>query len=242
MTTVATPHLERPELPEYMTWEELERLPEEIAGQIELWEGRVAWVGREPAEHQDYTGLLWSGLRRCARQEMSNHPGHRWRVSAETNIFFGSVGKNDFVTPDFLVYRCLEQEYQDIRATDVYIVGEVLSPSNTDQDVEAKKARYASAGIPCYWEVILGRTPGESLPSGPSCSKRVMAAFRPGYCRCVPPTTLLPESGCPRAATESRSITRSRSGCPGWNSNSDRACGGWPIVHVGSGRCCPGLA
>ncbi|WP_433710930.1 hypothetical protein ACQP2U_32395 [Nocardia sp. CA-084685] len=38
---MSLPRLERPDLPEYMTWEELERLPGEIAEQIELWEGRV---------------------------------------------------------------------------------------------------------------------------------------------------------------------------------------------------------
>ncbi|WP_067721839.1 Uma2 family endonuclease [Nocardia yamanashiensis] len=39
------------------------------------------------------------------------------------------------------------------------IAGEVLSPSNTERDIEAKKARYARAGIPWYWEVALGRNP-----------------------------------------------------------------------------------
>jgi hypothetical protein len=38
---MSLPHIERPDLPEFMTWEELERLPEEIAEQIELWNGRV---------------------------------------------------------------------------------------------------------------------------------------------------------------------------------------------------------
>ncbi|MGI5219889.1 hypothetical protein [Nocardia sp. CA-290969] len=39
---------DRPDLPESMTWEELDQLPEEIAAQIELWEGRVVWVRRRP--------------------------------------------------------------------------------------------------------------------------------------------------------------------------------------------------
>ncbi|WP_408639384.1 Uma2 family endonuclease [Nocardia yamanashiensis] len=154
-----TPPVERPDLPEHMTWEQLEQLPEEIAGEIELWEGRVVWVRRGPAEHQDYSNLLWSALRRCARQEMSGHPERCWRVSTETNIFFGTTGKSDFVTPDFLVFRCLEHEYADVRTADVILAGEVLSPSNTERDVEAKKARYAAAGIPWYWEVALGRNP-----------------------------------------------------------------------------------
>jgi len=33
---MSLPQIGRPDLPEYMTWEELEQLPEEIAAQIEL--------------------------------------------------------------------------------------------------------------------------------------------------------------------------------------------------------------
>ncbi|MEU2034324.1 Uma2 family endonuclease [Nocardia amamiensis] len=140
-----------------MTWEDLERLPEEIAGQIELWNGRVVWVRRGPGEHQIFTARMWAALERCARQDMSADADRCWRANLETNVFLGRSGKSDFVTPDFLVHRCLESPYQDVRADDVVLVGEVLSPSNTQNDIEAKKGRYASAGIPWYWEVTLAR-------------------------------------------------------------------------------------
>ncbi|MGX1807329.1 Uma2 family endonuclease [Nocardia sp. NPDC055321] len=156
---MSIPHAEKPDLPEFMSWEQLEELPDEIAGQIELWAGRVVWVRRGPAEHQDCLVEFRNALRRCARAAMTERLDDCWRASVETNVFFGKTGKSDFVTPDFLVYRCLDQEYQDIRASDVLLAGEVLSPSNTERDVEAKKARYAAAGIPWYWEVILGRNP-----------------------------------------------------------------------------------
>ena len=42
-----------------------------------------------------------------------------------------------------------------MRAADTVLVGEVLSPSNTQSDIEAKKSRYAAAGILWYWEVTL---------------------------------------------------------------------------------------
>jgi Uma2 family endonuclease len=148
---------DRPDLPEYMTWEELEQLPEEIAQQIELWDGRVVWVRRGPAEHQEFTNLLWSALRGCARDEMNRDPEQCWRVHTETNIFFGRIGKSDFVTPDFLIARCLPEPYQDLRADDVLLAGEMLSPSNTQTDMDEKKSRYAKAGIPWYWEVTLAR-------------------------------------------------------------------------------------
>lgn len=159
MTGMPTPPVERPDLPEYMTWEELEQVPDEIAGEIELWDGRVVWVRKGPPEHQEYSVEFRNSLRRCAREDMSGDPNRCWRTAVETNIFFGAAGKSDFVTPDFMVYRCLEHEYQNVRASDVLIAGEVLSPSNSELDIEAKKARYAGGGIPWYWEVALGRNP-----------------------------------------------------------------------------------
>ncbi|NKY84702.1 Uma2 family endonuclease [Nocardia veterana] len=154
---MSLPRIERPDLPEYMTWEELEQLPEEIADQIELWDGRVVWVRRGPAEHQAFTRRVTNAFERCARKSMSDQPDDCWRVESETNVFLGASGKTDFLTPDFLVYRCLPSPYQDVRATDTVLVGEVLSPSNTQSDMEAKKGRYATAGIPWYWEVTLAR-------------------------------------------------------------------------------------
>lgn len=131
------------------------RLPEEIAEQMELWDGRVVWVGREPGEHKVCTRRLTNSLQRCAQKSMSDEPEHCWRVDFETNVFLGRTGKSNFQTPDFLVHRCLESPDQDIRGDDVVLVGEVLSPSNTWTDIEAKKGRYACAGIPWYWEAML---------------------------------------------------------------------------------------
>ncbi|MFF2552519.1 Uma2 family endonuclease [Nocardia sp. NPDC058058] len=138
-----------------MTWEELEQLPDEIAEQIELWDGHPVWLRRGPSEHQAFTGRLWAALERSARTEMSAHPERCWRANFETNVFLGNKGKSDFLTPDFLVFQCLAAPYQDVRAADVLLVGEILSPSNTKSNIEAKKGRYANAGIPWYWEVQL---------------------------------------------------------------------------------------
>ena len=156
---MSTPEVGRPDLPEYLTWEELGRLPEELAAQIELWDGRVVWVHPAPFEHQQYTGTFWSALRRNARDAMAERTGECWQVGMETNIFLKQQNKSDFLTPDFLIFRCLASEYQDVHASDVLLAGEVLSPSNTKTDIEAKKIRYANGGIPWYWEVQLTRNP-----------------------------------------------------------------------------------
>ncbi|WP_062973491.1 hypothetical protein [Nocardia flavorosea] len=73
---MSTTEVEHPDLPEYLTWEQLDNLPEELAAQIELWDGRVVWADRGPFEHQQYTGTFWSALRRNARDDMTRHAGH----------------------------------------------------------------------------------------------------------------------------------------------------------------------
>jgi Uma2 family endonuclease len=155
---MAPSETERPDLPAFMSWDELESLPEDLAAEIELWDGRVVWARRGPAEHQHYTVEFRNALRHAARNAMTHQPERCWRTDVETNVFLGP-GKSNFATPDFLVYRCLDGEYQDIWAGDALLVGEVLSPSNKQTDIEARKARYAGARIPWYWEVTLARQP-----------------------------------------------------------------------------------
>jgi len=98
-------------------------------------------------EHQAFT-LPHQCANRCARPGMTKQPQECWRVEFETNVFFGRNREVDFVTPDFLAYRCLDAPYQDIRAKDVLLVGEVLSPSNTQTDMDEKRARYARQASP----------------------------------------------------------------------------------------------
>jgi hypothetical protein len=76
-----------------------------------------------------------------------------WQVGVETNVFF-HPDKGSFLTPDFLVRRCLARG-ADTFAEDVALVGEVLSGSDTPKRRDWKMDRYAEAGIPWYWEVEL---------------------------------------------------------------------------------------
>ncbi|WP_345499849.1 Uma2 family endonuclease [Nocardia callitridis] len=147
----ASPRLD--DLPESMTWDELASLPAELATQIELHEGRVVIVRSGPPRHQRFYRRMANALEACARSDMRRASDSCWQVDVETNVFFAD--KSDFRTPDFLVYHCLNSGDQDIWSRDVVLVGEVLSPANTHAGIESKKAKYASAGIPWYWEADL---------------------------------------------------------------------------------------
>ncbi len=144
-------------VPEQLTWDELEQLPDHTADEIELWEGRVFWNRRGPLEHRRFSRRICAAIEANARQAMrkSADEGEAscWEAEVETNIFF-TADKSSFLTPDFFVRRCLPRG-ADMTPADVVLVGEVLSGSDTPKRVEWKKARYADAGIPWYWEVEL---------------------------------------------------------------------------------------
>jgi Uma2 family endonuclease len=144
-------------VPGKLSWEELQQLPEDVAGGIELWDGNVVWTRRGPFEHQQFSGRMWNALEADARRAMSGSEadgsGRCWQVGMETNVFF-TPDKSSFLTPDFLVRRCLGRG-ADTFAADVALVGEVLSGSDTPARRNWKMDRYAEAGIPWYWEVEL---------------------------------------------------------------------------------------
>lgn len=158
------PHLESPDLPETMTWEEFDALPEIVSQYIELRDGRPVWIAEEvfakhgPSEHQRYTRRFTHALETTARHATRQSLGPCWDAEHETNVFL-APDRSSFATPDFMVFRCLEDEFDWVYAEDVVLVGEVLSPANTPRKIEEKKARYAAGKIPWYWEVELGRNP-----------------------------------------------------------------------------------
>lgn len=144
-------------VPEYLSWDELQQLPEHIAQDIELWERKVIWNRRGPRQHQRFARRICNAIEAEARRAMRDATGEGdepcWDVEGETNVFFAD-DKSSFLTPDFLVSRCLPGD-ADTMATDVVLVGEVLSGSDTPKRRRWKMDRYAEGGIPWYWEVEL---------------------------------------------------------------------------------------
>jgi Uma2 family endonuclease len=143
-------------LPGHLSWEELQKLPGDVAADIELWDREVIWNRRGPLEHQRFAVRMCNALEAAARRAMQSGGeggGRCWQVGIETNVFF-APDKSSFLTPDFLVRRCLPRG-ADTFARDVVVAGEVLSGSDTPKRRAWKADRYAEAGIPWYWEVEL---------------------------------------------------------------------------------------
>ncbi|MGW5349389.1 Uma2 family endonuclease [Streptomyces sp. NPDC004031] len=143
-------------LPERLSWEDLQKLPGDVAADVELWDRKVIWNRRGPLEHQQFAVRMRNALEDAARRAMrggGNGEGRCWQVGVETNVFF-AADKSSFLTPDFLVRRCLPRG-SDTFASDVVLAGEVLSGSDTPKRRAWKADRYAEAGIPWYWEVEL---------------------------------------------------------------------------------------
>ncbi|WP_330182868.1 Uma2 family endonuclease [Nocardia sp. NBC_01503] len=161
---MSIPHIDPPPLPETMTWEELMELPEEISCCIELHDGQPVWIAdaamlkHGPSEHQRFTLRMTNALLSAAKLTTADATGGCWDATLETNLFF-TRDRSSFVTPDFMIYHCLDDEFAWVHAEDTILVGEVLSPSNTPGLMEVKKARYAAAHIPWYWEVELAPNP-----------------------------------------------------------------------------------
>ena len=144
-------------VPEYLSWDELQQLPDEVVEGIELWDRKVIWNRRGPMMHQRFSRRICNAIEDCARRATrdSTDGGEQqcWEVETETNVFFAD-DKSSFLTPDFVVRRCMPRD-ADTFASDVALVGEVLSASDIPKRREWKKQRYAEGGIPWYWEVEL---------------------------------------------------------------------------------------
>lgn len=138
-------------IPEYLGWDELQRLPEDVAAEIELWDRRVIRNPRGPLEHQRFAVRMRNALESNVRAAVQGSAA--WQVEVATDVFF-KEDKSSFLTPGFLIRRCLPSG-ADTTAADVILVGEVLAGSDGYRRPEWKKDRYAEAGIPWYWELEL---------------------------------------------------------------------------------------
>jgi len=120
-------------------------------GCAELVEGRLLASPGTLADHNFACGNLITQL-------AAQLPAHLEVVySPDVDLELAPPDRPGFVRrPDVVVFR-RGTRTQLVRASDVVLAVEVLSPDSHYTDRQAKRLDYAQAGIPHYWIVDLGK-------------------------------------------------------------------------------------
>ncbi|HUQ58309.1 Uma2 family endonuclease [Lentzea sp.] len=120
-------------------------------GFTELVEGRLIMTPSPSPRHNVILGELLAQL----RDQVPN--GHRVIPDIDIDLQLAPVDQPGFVRrPDLAVVRQAEIDRVDregglLRASEVLLVVEILSPSSKRTDHRAKRDEYCAAGIPFYW-------------------------------------------------------------------------------------------
>ncbi|MGH3613575.1 MAG: Uma2 family endonuclease [Pseudonocardia sp.] len=145
---MTAPPLQHPRL---LTVAEFAALPEDNSVRYELQEGVLVMSPRPVPNHQ-----------RCLRRLMrwlEDQLPHHLEVLPEVDVDLELVHptKPGFVrAPDLVVVgrtavERVDDEGGPLRASDVALVVEILSPNSRRMDTVIKHGEYADAGIPHYW-------------------------------------------------------------------------------------------
>jgi Uma2 family endonuclease len=134
-----------------LTEEQYDALPDRYRKLIEVIGGNVVFCRSGSPEHSDVARRLANKLE-AARPEQPC-----LGVSTGVDVFFRRRkidGEFSFRRPDVSLYQCVERGTK-LKATDVRLVVEVVSPGSGYTDTVDKVAEYAYEGIPVYLVVHL---------------------------------------------------------------------------------------
>ena len=141
--------------PHPLTVDEYLAIGEVEPGYTELVEGRLVMCASPVFDHQTVLAELWLQVRQQLPAELV--------VVQDLDLdlqFVPPDGPGTVRRPDLIIARReaqlrLRREGGVLRASEVLVVGEVVSPSSRRTDHVAKRAEYADAGVPHYWIVDL---------------------------------------------------------------------------------------
>jgi Uma2 family endonuclease len=126
-------------------------------GYTELVEGRLQMTPSPNPRHNIILGELYTQIRKQVPD------GYRVIQDIDINLQLAPTDKPGFVRrPDVIVVSQAEVDRVAgegglLRASEVVLVVEILSPSSKWTDCRAKRDEYASAGIPFYWIIDVGQ-------------------------------------------------------------------------------------
>jgi Putative restriction endonuclease len=131
-----------------ITPEEYEAMDEELCRRIEIVDGRVAFVADPAYEHQ----IIGWNLRGALREKLPDG----YAVANELDVRLREVPLL-VRKPDVVVFRKGGRNgTSPLRAENVVLAAEIVSPGSVTVDRVDKPAEYAAAGIPHSWRLEQG--------------------------------------------------------------------------------------
>jgi Uma2 family endonuclease len=129
-----------------LTLEEFDALPEDDSARYELQEGVVIVSPRPRLRHQQ-------GMARLLVRLGSTLP-RGWEGMTEPDLLVDAGSPATVRIPDLIVTRSVVPDRM-LRASEVALAVEIISPGSRKLDRVLKAYEYAQAGIPQYWVVDL---------------------------------------------------------------------------------------
>jgi Uma2 family endonuclease len=130
-----------------ITAAEYEAMDEEICRRIEVVDGRIFPMPSPSLAHQTISYNLRGALRAVLPTE--------YAVTNDVDVRLRDVPLL-MRKPDVTVFRRDKREESALRAYDVVLAIEGMSPGSMTTDRNAKPAEYAQSGIPYFWRVEQG--------------------------------------------------------------------------------------
>jgi Uma2 family endonuclease len=124
-------------------------------GYTELVEGRLLVSPSPVPDHSHASTALWAVVSRRLQ------PGFEALLDLDVDLQLvaddapGTVRRPDLVVVSREVRRRIRREGGTIRAAEVLLAVEIVSPGSRRMDNVMKRVEYADAGIPHYWAVDL---------------------------------------------------------------------------------------
>lgn len=135
-------------IPEQITAEEYEALPEDFCATIEVIDGHIVKCESPSRAHNRV------GRRLATTLEQHRKPEPCLMVETDVDVRLSDIPLS-LRRPDVVVYRCIPDNTR-LYSADTLLVVEIVSPDSSFRtDTVEKKADYAAAGIPVYLIVFL---------------------------------------------------------------------------------------
>lgn len=144
------------ERPRLLTAAEFAALPEDPAAHYELQEGSVVMSPRGRPDHQVCMGRLYASLTEHVPDGMEVVPEIDVDLELVPPARPGFVRAPDLVVVERAALARCRAEGGIVRAREVVLAVEIVSPSSRRTDTVVKHGEYADAGIAHYWVVDIG--------------------------------------------------------------------------------------